>query len=605
MMPAMPPEEMLAEGFARQMQTLCAAGDETASSLLAKAARAVSLSTSAGHICLPLEEALGLEEPGLTEARERLLQTGLVTSGLSEPLLPLVLDAHGRLYLARYFDYERRLAAQLMTRAAAAPPAEGTDTETLDLLFPRAGDNDGADWQKVACAMAAGNRLTVIAGGPGTGKTTTVVKLLAALLAAEPGLRISLAAPTGKAAQRMREAIRRTAKELPEHLTAELPEEVHTVHRLLGVVAGARRFRHHAGNPLSLDVLVVDEASMLDLALATRLLEAVPEDARLIFLGDKDQLAAVEAGAVFHEICADPGLSDGRRLRLARLSGCEPAALRPPAAEYASPLTDCVVWLTESRRYRDDSGIGLLAKDINRGDARAVTDRLARGGHKDLEWLPDSGACPRPSTLARLASGFDAYCECVRRYGGDRAPVFDAFDRYRVLCAVRGTARGVEATNRAIADLFRENLNHPADDRRSAWYPGRPVSVLTNDYGLGLFNGDVGLTLPDAAGRPLVHFPLAGGTFQAVAPARLPPHETAFAMTVHKSQGSEFAEVAFVLPFQASRVLTRELVYTAVTRARSRMTLCGHLELFAQAATHRTHRNSGLLDRLREQAGNG
>lgn len=606
MNPLATPEESLADGFARRMLGLSQALDDPARDLLFRAARAVSLATSAGHVCLDLREALQLgPEEDVSVARAQLQATGLVAHSDSPSVLPLVIDSANRLYLARYFDYERRLAAALLARAGAlAAEPQPEQCLLLDRLFAanRARLGDRVDWQKLACALALCNRLTLVAGGPGTGKTTTLVSLLAVLLHAQPQLRVALAAPTGKAAQRMREAMQQRASALPEDIRGRLPDQVHTVHRLLGAVPDRRRFRHHAGNPLPIDLLVVDEASMLDLALATRLLEAVPGEARVVFLGDKDQLAAVEAGAVFHEICTDPSLDDACRERLAAWSGCAVAAIQPLTPRQPSPLRDCAVWLDDSLRYQQDSGIGQLASEINRGDGAAALRRLGNGAHPDLEWNRDAGLRLTSASMDALAAGFDPYREAVQAFTGDAGGAFDAFERFRVLCAVRASERGAERLNQALSARFREGLRDPRDKAGSLWFPGRPLIITRNDYGLGLFNGDVGLCLPAPEGGLLAYFPEPSGGYRRLAPSRLPPHETAFAMTVHKAQGSEFESLALILPAQANRVLTRELIYTAVTRARRKVTLFGAAEMLAQAIATPTRRHSGLLDRIRELA---
>jgi exodeoxyribonuclease V alpha subunit len=606
MNPLATPEESLADGFARRMLGLSQALDEPARDLLYRAARAVSLATSAGHVCVDLREALQLgPEEDVSVACAQLQATGLVALSDSPSLLPLVIDSANRLYLARYFDYERRLAAALLARAGAlAAEPQPEDRALLDRLFSanRARLEERVDWQKLACALALCNRLTIVAGGPGTGKTTTLVSLLAVLLHAQPQLRVALAAPTGKAAQRMREAMQQRASALPEDIRERLPDQVHTVHRLLGAVPDRRRFRHHADNPLPIDLLVVDEASMLDLALATRLLEAVPGEARVVFLGDKDQLAAVEAGAVFHEICTDPSLNDVCRERLAAWTGCAVATIQPLTPRQASPLRNCTIWLDDSLRYQQDSGIGQLASEINRGDGAAALRRLGNGAHPDLEWNLDAGPRLAPASMDALAAGFDRYREAVQAFTGDAGDAFDAFERFRVLCAVRASERGAERLNQALSARFREGLRHPRDKAGSSWFPGRPLIITRNDYGLGLFNGDVGLCLPAPEGGLLAYFPEPSGGYRRLAPSRLPPHETAFAMTVHKAQGSEFESLALILPAQANRVLTRELIYTAVTRARRKVTLFGAAEMLAQAIATPTRRHSGLLDRIRELA---
>ena len=378
--------------------------------ILRRCAHATSLATSNGHVCILLSELSSPSAdghplspspagggqgwghlPDPATLRTTLLSTGVVGTPSAPASLPLILDEDGRLYLHRYFDYEVRLARRLM-QAAKAPPREVTPAarDLLNSLFPPAADNE-VDWQKIAAAMALRNSLTVISGGPGTGKTTTVVNLLACLLTQEPHTRIALAAPTGKAAARMTEAIRQRADHLPPDLRAKLPQESFTIHRLLGANPGQGRFTHDAANPLAIDALIVDEASMLDLALATRLLEAVPASARIILLGDKDQLAAVEAGAVFAELSADPTLTDTCRRDLAQLCGYAPERIAPPVPAQPSALHDAAVWLKKNYRFATDSAIGRLAQHINEGRAEEA-----------LMLLRASRAAQSPSADVRL-----------------------------------------------------------------------------------------------------------------------------------------------------------------------------------------------------------
>jgi exodeoxyribonuclease V alpha subunit len=381
---------------------------------------------------------------------------------------------------------------------------------------------------------------------------------------------------------------------------------------------------HHAGHRLALDVLVVDEASMLDLALATRLLEAVPDRARIVLLGDKDQLAAVESGAVFAELSADPTLSAACRADLGRLCGLAPAAIVPAPPTQASALVDSVVWFDRNFRFAADSGIGRLAADTVAGRAGPALAWLGSGCDPSVQWLADGGPVPQPATLAAIEQGFAPYRDAVQttlqtalQTGLKRglpdadapARLSTAFSTFRVLCAVQAGPRGVSAVNELVSRLIIESLPPGAPrataaaalrDPRSAWFAGRPVMVLRNDPGLKLFNGDIGITLPDARGVLQVYFPAAGGGFRAVAPLRLPPHQSAFAMTVHKAQGSEFSEVLVLLPAQRSRVLSRELLYTAITRARDRVWLAGSAAVVGAAIASNTRRSSGLQARLRE-----
>jgi len=580
----------LAKGFALQVERWARAlgDDATTAASVRQAAHALSLATGDGHVCLPLAD-LGSD----ADHRRVLLSSSVVGTPAAPLACPLILDDNDRLYLHRHFDYERRLARRLM-RAATAPPA-AVDAATQQRLNTLFGREAGPEGQKIAAALALRQRLVVVSGGPGTGKTTTVVNLLACLLEQNPQARIALAAPTGKAAARMSEALRQRAEHLPPALRERLPAQAATVHRLLGAFPGG--FTHDAGRPLAIDALVVDEASMLDLALATRLLEAVPESARLILLGDKDQLAAVESGAVFAELSVDPTLSAACIDDLARLCGLPAAAIVPGMPLEASPLRDSVVWLTRNFRFAADSGIALAAASVRDGRSDVLLVRLRQGEDEALHWLDDGAAAPAAATWQCMRDGYAAYLCTVRDARHDVAAVTRAFERFRVLCAVREGPRGVEAINRQLADEARTLL---APETGTPWFTGRPVMVLRNDPLLKLFNGDIGITLPGADGAPLVHFADAASGFRAVPALRLPPHETAFAMTVHKAQGSEFDEVLVLLPAQRSRVLTRELLYTALTRARRRVTLAADAAVLAATVAARTRRQSGLLARLRD-----
>jgi exodeoxyribonuclease V alpha subunit len=581
----------LAEGFASHVATWARrrGADEAATQAARHAAMALSMATAGGHVCLPLRQ---LCEGDAATLRRQLLSSNVVgTPGEPEPR-PMILDAQGRLYLHRYFDLERRLARRL-NRAASAPPAElqAAARQQLGALF---GPGDGSvDWQKLAAALALRRRLVVISGGPGTGKTTTVVNLLACVLAQQPDARIALAAPTGKAAARMSEALRQRAGRLPPALRERLPAEASTVHRLLG--AQHEGFRHGAYNPLPIDLLVLDEASMLDLALATRLLEAVPDSACIVLLGDKDQLAAVESGAVFAEISADPSLSGSCIDALAALCGVPAAAIVPAAPAEAGALRDTVIWLSRNFRFGADSGIAQAAEHIRQGRADELLAQLRQPGDGSVDWIDDAGTQPSLATMQRLREGFAPYFDALQSDAGDVAAISRAFERFRVLCALREGPRGVLAINRWLSEQAQGLLGTPAS---SPWYPGRPVMVLRNDPVLKLFNGDIGITLPGAQGEPLVHFASASGGFRALPAQRLPAHETAFAMTVHKAQGSEFDALLVLLPAQHSRVLTRELLYTALTRARQRVTLAAAAPLLATAVATRTERESGLRARL-------
>jgi len=599
------PDQALADGFAHHVVRWARerhAPDHTHDALRASA-RVTCLATAAGHVCTYLADiAASAGKLDLHALREALLASGMVGTPDAPDTCPLILDAEGRVYLHRYFDYERRLARRLLQPSSAMPGVIGSEAQALlDGLFAANAKRLGLrpDWQKIATALALLRPLTIISGGPGTGKTTTVVNVLACVLAGNPDCRIRLAAPTGKAAARMQDAIRDAAAVLPAELRERLPTESFTVHRLLGWLPTAEAFRHHAGNPLPIDLLVVDEASMLDLALATKLFEAVPTAAHIILLGDKDQLAAVESGAVFSELSADPTLGKACVEALSVVTGIPAVRIACAAPIKPTPLADSVVWLTENFRFARESGIGRLAGHVNAGEADAAIELLRSGTDPALAWIADAHWAPEARSRQRIAEGMAGYVDAVRAGLDDKAALFDALARFRVLCAEREGPRGVVEINDLVGRDFRTQIDHPLDPgARSEWYPGRPVMVLRNDYVLKLFNGDIGIVLPDGSDTLLVYFPASDGGFRAVTRLRLPEHETAFATTVHKAQGSEFDHVLLMLPARPTRVMTRELLYTAVTRSRSGVTIVGGAEVLEKAILSPTRRYSGLVARL-------
>lgn len=739
----------LAAGFAYRMGALAGrvGANPAAARWARRAAFAVSRATSAGHVCLSLERLARRYGETPDRAAAALLESGIVSDGTEDAaaLRPLVLDAAGRLYLARYYEDERRLAQTVIEHA---PPLGGRDagggdagmTGASALATDETGlaarltrffgppDPSEVDWQRACAALSLSSRLTVVSGGPGTGKTTTVVGMLACLIDADPSSTIALAAPTGKAAQRMQEALLARAASLPAPIAERLPRVSQTLHRLLGLGQGMRA-RYGRDNPLPYDVLVVDEASMIDLTLAAQLFDALAPHTRLVLLGDKDQLAAVEAGAVFAELSACPSFSAAGIARIAQATGVDEARVRAALPRWQSdeeaacdadrsafaalssddgldlleplgsleddwgwtglaepdialggdgveggaalnpysnpnpgaapsthaprgeapgagpertvataqpqshagpicafpervPLVDCVVWLERNYRFGLDSAIGRLSVAIRRGDVRAAFDALGvtrnASAQSDLFAAPDvlaepaaapaqldedNGPVLRASTLQRLAQGFvpyiDALAAALAAPQPDCASLFDALNAFRILCATRLGARGVQALNAQMAEHVRRAARVPLA-LGSNWFAGRAVMVARNDYALGLFNGDIGIALPTADGPLRVFFRTADGGVRGIAPAALPPHDTAFALTVHKAQGSEFDHAALVLPASTSRVLTRELVYTAVTRARKTVRIVGAREVLAEAIAAPTRRDSGLLARMQE-----
>lgn len=563
------------------------------------AAALLSHDAGEGHVCLPLsrlmltEEAHPLLVAWISETatpidwKKRLLASAAVSCGDSPA--PLILCGN-RLYLNRMWCNERTVARFFNEVNQAIDVDEAQLSRILDALFPT---TDEVNWQKVAAAVALTRRISVISGGPGTGKTTTVAKLLAALIQMADGerCRIRLAAPTGKAAARLTESLGAALRQLPltDAQKKRIPEDASTLHRLLGAQPGSQRLRHHAGNPLHLDVLVVDEASMIDLPMMSRLIDALPPHGRVIFLGDRDQLASVEAGAVLGDICAyvNAGFTAERARQLSRLTGC---AIPAGAGTQAASLRDSLCLLQKSYRFGSDSGIGKLAAAINCGDRSAI-QAVFQQGFSDIEKRTLQSSDDYAGMLDEALAGYGRYLRLLHEKATPEA-ILQAFNEYQLLCALREGPFGVGGLNDRIEQAMvqqRKIHRHP----HSRWYEGRPVMIARNDSALGLFNGDIGIALDRGQGLR-VWFAMPDGAIKSVQPSRLPEHDTTWAMTVHKSQGSEFDHAALILPSQRSPVVTRELVYTAVTRARRRLSLYADERILAGAIVTRTERRSGL-----------
>ncbi|MBY6186598.1 exodeoxyribonuclease V subunit alpha [Marinobacter hydrocarbonoclasticus] len=615
-----------------------------------------------GHICLDLEALLADPEtllalppvgrraevrPGdwlaglsLAAWRDALAASAVVDTG-EEGTAPLVLDGH-RLYLRRFHRFESEVARSLMARQSLSFPLPDDVAERLAVLFdPLKDDAERAGtephWQSIAAALAARSALAVISGGPGTGKTTTVVRLLALLQGLKQddqraageeltGLRIRLAAPTGKAAARLSESLAATLGDIAAGKVAGveadvarvIPTEVATLHRLLGARPDSRFFRHNADNPLHLDLLVVDEASMVDLEMMAALLSALPPKARLILLGDKDQLASVEAGAVLGDLCRHAGearyQADTRGF-LYRATGYDLDAYQGPG----SAIEQQIVMLRKSHRFGADSGIGTLARTVNSGMAGEVKTLWSRFG--DITQLAPptvQDSALKSLLLDGQVTGLEGAPKGYRHYltvlrngldaqgagpEGDAwaRSVLNAFGEFQLLCAVREGEWGVSGLNERVTQIL---AGAGLIDADQPWYAGRPVMMMRNDYSLGLMNGDIGITLPFApeeGGLPVLRvvFPMPDGSLKRVLPSRLTEVDTVYAMTVHKSQGSEFAHTVMLLPADPNPVLTRELVYTGITRARNWFTLVVPRPALLDAAIRqRTVRASGLGERF-------
>ncbi|MCH1920895.1 exodeoxyribonuclease V subunit alpha [Shewanella sp. A3A] len=638
--------------FALQLSGLITESAAETEPLLLLLLTLLSKQLSSQHSCLPLDHIDASNPLGLRPLTAVQLQTGAaplscelrcngdLAAELSQFLAqsslvwqpqanelddphsrPLVLQDQ-RLYLRRYWRYEQQVASKLLSLASDNHIAERLErepalaaqvTNVLAQLFNS--QSAAIDWQKVAAATSVTRRLSVITGGPGTGKTTTVTKVLLLLLQLQPELHVRLVAPTGKAAARLSESIKGSKARLQAELAssapalqaalAAIPEEAATIHRLLGVIPDDSRFRHHHDNPLLLDLLIVDEASMVDLPLMAKLLDALPEHAQLILLGDQDQLASVEAGAVLADICHGLRVDDSWQMQYsakqaARLTALCGMAL--PQGSRQDALGDSLCMLRHSHRFKGDAGIGVLANAVNQGDVAAVR-QVWRQQYPELAWFEqqtDSSA--ERALLQHCVAHYRPYLELAASYA-EPQQVLQAFNQFRILCAMRSGEYGVDGINIAvIRQLSQAQLIEP----RQEFYRGRPIIIRSNDYNLGLFNGDIGIVLHDEqTGRLMAWFERADGSMMKVLPARLPSHDTCFAMTVHKSQGSEFDAVTLVLPPNPRgpqvQLLCRELLYTGITRTKQHFSCSGRPAVFNLAVKQLTRRASGLASRLWSQ----
>lgn len=467
------------------------------------------------------------------------------------------------------------------------------------------------DWQKISAALALTSARCVISGGPGTGKTTTVVKLLALLLHAEPDLMIKMVAPTGKAAARLTESITNALADLDLDKTVAqlIPTDASTIHRLLGVRNNSAHFRHNEHNKLVLDLLLVDEASMVDLPLMAKLLSALPDHARLILLGDKDQLASVEAGAVLGDICSfiESGYSQQKAQQLADLTGFDCLLDQTNTATFEAAtskirMSDNLCLLKKSYRFDQFSGIGYLASAINKGGITAAKLLRLCEQYDDLNYYlndPQSDAIFEQLVIDGYGPYLSGLCTINEDNRDNAKQLLQQFNDFKILCATREQEWGVDNLNHRCEKILQKaGLLARRFDLTQTWYLGRPVMVTENSYHLGLFNGDIGLCLADQSGQLRVYFVMPDGSVADFQPSRLPTHQTVFAMTVHKSQGSEFKHTLLALPDYALPVMNRELIYTGITRAKKQLTLIADLPLVASSVRNRASRNSRLTERL-------
>ncbi|WP_080675683.1 exodeoxyribonuclease V subunit alpha [Providencia alcalifaciens] len=600
--------------------------------ILLLVAALLSAETMSGHVCLALDDIrpdvlfMGrhpefttqlwhmIGEPNQATIRAALLSSESVSEVGEESVAPLLLSGDF-LYFQRMWQYEQCVAHFFSETELANVSNVSNDNivnnakvqPILTALFP---ESTQIDWQKIAAAVALTSRVSVISGGPGTGKTTTVAKILAALIKLghqqQHRLRIELAAPTGKAAARLTESLGYAMKQLPlnDDERELLPSQAKTLHRLLGAQPESQQFRYHRDNPLALDILIVDEASMVDLPMMGKLIEALPDSAKLIFLGDKDQLASVEAGAVLGDICrfANKGYSPERAAQLERLAGC---SLSEFTSNKGPAIRDSLCLLRHSYRFSADSGIGQLAFAVNTGNVKRVDDILAQNFTDIHNYIPSAMPDNESDDEAKMsesyanmlldAVGFYQHYLLAVKAREKPADVLHKFNQYRLLAALREGAYGVSGLNDKLEKLLhRQGLITKPYNLKHKHYVGRPIMISRNDSALGLFNGDIGIILLDEERQMRAYFQFPDGTIRGIQPNRLPAHETAYVMTVHKSQGSEFAHTALILPYVYSPVITRELVYTAMTRAKNELSLYGSKKVLRRAIETPTKRRSGL-----------
>jgi len=553
---------------------------------------------SEGHICVDLQEILSgeIEFPfsynNLSDIEKDLMKEPLVSTSIDNKQ-PFVLYK-SKLYLQRYFVYETIILKRIQTLINNESTASGYRTvlinehrELIISFFNANSSMEGLsaderiDWQLVATISGLLNNFTIITGGPGTGKTTTVSKILELLKRIDPNIKIGLAAPTGKAAMR-----------LAESLQGDQPT---TIHRMLKTIYGSHHFKHNQQNPLKYDIIIIDEASMIDVALFAKLLDAIGPQTRLILLGDKDQLSSVEAGSLFRDLCQTQeqmnSLSSVKAELINSFIENKESKLRGNFISDGSsnPLSDHIIELKRSRRFDSTKGIGKFSKAIILNNKADLKDFLNLGFddqiHIDREYS---------SVVFRdFVKGYKAY---IREDNIHLA--LDKFNKLRVLCAVRAGEFGLYHINTAIESILNIEglINSQAE-----FYMNRPIIITKNYYDLGLFNGDIGIIRPDSNNTMMAWFEDSEKQLKAVLPQLIVESETVYAMTIHKSQGSEYEEVLIVLPDQeGTQILTRELLYTAVTRAKSRVIIQSSESALLSTIDKTVKRASGIKDRFND-----
>jgi exodeoxyribonuclease V alpha subunit len=602
---------------------------------------ALSESLRQGHSCLPLEVIANSYWGRASDNDNIITQQGFLFPALSS-LMTIVKQLHCNssentqhpvvffndcLYLRRYYCFEQELAHYIKPRLNQHLT---TDFKTIKACLAQVfaqedfhvKSSKNLDWQMLSVANALNKQFSIIAGGPGTGKTYTVTKILAAIIllakqssntkisdynALNHTPRIAMVAPTGKAAQRLSESINDAVLQLSGHIAeqvlAAIPKQAQTIHRLLGVIPQSIQFKHHQKNKLAIDVLLIDEVSMVDLALMTRIFRALPEHCQVILLGDADQLPSVMAGSILTELAPRPHLGYSTENVIYLQAITQQTALNNKQFIAKKSHSDHLTFLQKSRRFDGQGGIGLLAAAVIKGDSE-LSWQLLKNNTRQIERISTN----INDTLAALVKQY--YLPLLQSH--DLQQAFTWLNKFRVLCVTRQGDTGVDALNEKIIQLLSDQNNASNKD----FYHGQPIMIKENNYQMSLYNGDIGIIWRDNKGHLMAFFENNENTvnkqvnknanteqqqsaYRSFMLSQLPPNETVYAMTIHKTQGSEFDHVLMMLPEKSDHpLLSRELLYTGITRAKSQLVICSKANVWQQGVNKKVQRYANLAYRL-------